>query len=45
MKNLGFVFPENVFTVEVKDVMKLAKDLTKKQFLGESQDEQINNFT
>ena len=31
MKKLGFVFPENVETVEVKDVMKLAKKLTRQQ--------------
>ena len=32
MKKLGFVFPENVETVEVKDVMKLAKELTRQQY-------------
>ena len=31
MKKLGFIFPENVETVEVKDVMKLAKKLTRQQ--------------
>ena len=36
MKNLGFVFPENVETVEVKDVMKLAKKLTRQQYRARS---------
>ena len=32
MKNLGYVFPENVETVEVKDCMNYARELTKKQY-------------
>ena len=39
MKKLGFVFPKNVFTVEVKDVMNLARELTKKQYVPTKEQE------
>lgn len=39
MKKLGFVFPENVETVEVKDVMKLARELTRQQYVPPQQNQ------